>query len=46
MLHVHVVDTGKGLRPDEIEKIFVLFGTLERTAAQNPDGIGMGLNIC
>ena len=46
MLHVHVVDTGKGIREDEICKLFSLFGKLQRTSHMNSEGIGMGLMIC
>ena len=29
-----------------MNKLFTLFGKIERTEDQNPDGIGMGLTIC
>ena len=46
-LHVHVVDTGKGIKQNELQKLFHMFGMVERTQEQfNPDGLGMGLNIC
>ena len=45
-LHVHVIDTGKGIKAEELDKIFFMFNTIQRTQAYNPDGIGMGLNIC
>ena len=41
-----VSDTGKGIRLDEMKKLFTLFGKIERTEDSNPDGIGMGLTIC
>ena len=46
MLHVHVHDTGKGIKEEEMPKLFSLFGKLRRTAEQNHEGIGMGLMIC
>ena len=46
MLKVYVVDTGKGIRADDIDKLFTLFGKLKRTAEMNNEGIGMGLVIC
>jgi len=46
MLKVHVVDNGKGICKDDIEKLFTMFGKLLRTANINSDGIGMGLMIC
>ena len=46
MLNVHVVDTGKGIREEDMCKLFSLFGKLQRTASMNSEGIGMGLMIC
>jgi len=46
MLKVHVHDNGKGIRKEEMSKLFTLFGKLKRTAEQNTEGIGMGLMIC
>ena len=46
MLKVQVIDTGKGIAKDEIQKLFAMFGKLERTADINQEGIGMGLHIC
>ena len=46
MLKVHIVDTGKGILQEDIERLFELFGKLLRTAKMNSEGIGMGLMIC
>ena len=46
MLKVHVVDSGKGIKPSEVSCLFQLFSKLKRTAAMNSEGIGMGLMIC
>ena len=46
MLKVHVIDTGKGIRSQDISKLFNLFGKLVHTAQMNSEGIGMGLVIC
>jgi len=46
MLHFHVVDTGKGIKQDEMSQLFKQFGKLLRTANMNSEGIGMGLMIC
>ncbi len=46
MLHVQVVDEGKGIRADEKEKLFTLFDQIDRTKNVNYEGVGMGLNIC
>lgn len=44
-LVVHVEDTGAGIALEDIPKLFSQFGKLKRTAAQNSDGIGLGLTI-
>ena len=46
MLHVHVIDSGKGIKEDEMGQLFQKFGKLLRTADINSEGIGMGLMIC
>ena len=46
LLKVHVVDTGKGIDPREMDQLFTKFGKLKRTAKQNSEGIGLGLLIC
>lgn len=46
LLKVHVVDTGKGIREEDMAKLFKMFGKLKRTAEANSEGIGMGLMIC
>ena len=45
LLKVHVVDTGIGIRAEEMDKLFNMFGKLLRTAEMNHEGIGMGLLI-
>ncbi len=45
MLHTTVMDTGKGIKAEEMPKLFNLFGKLLRTADMNNEGIGMGLMI-
>ena len=46
MLEVKVVDNGRGIRKEEHEKLFYMFGKLKRTADLNSEGLGMGLMIC
>lgn len=46
MLHVQVVDEGKGIKPDEVKRLFTLFDQVDRTKSVNLEGVGMGLNIC
>ena len=45
LLKVHVVDTGIGIKAEEMDKLFNMFGKLLRTAEMNHEGIGMGLLI-
>ena len=45
-ISVHIVDTGSGIKPEEIKNLFTMFGKLQRTAEMNHEGIGMGLMIC
>ena len=46
LLQVQVKDDGCGIRNDEMEKLFSLFGRIDRTEKANIEGIGMGLTIC
>lgn len=44
-LVVHVCDTGVGIAPADIPKLFTRFGKLHRTVLMNSNGIGLGLTI-
>ena len=46
MLKVMVIDDGRGIKAEDIGKLFCMFGKLRRTAEINNEGIGMGLMIC
>ena len=46
MLKIHIFDSGKGIRKEDIKKLFTMFGKLHRTAEMNSEGIGLGLMIC
>jgi len=46
MIRVMVADTGKGIKPQEMDRIFKQFGKLRRTAEINSAGLGLGLMIC
>lgn len=41
-----VKDQGIGIKQEDKNKLFTLFGKLESTANMNTTGIGLGLNIC
>ncbi|CDW74301.1 histidine kinase [Stylonychia lemnae] len=40
------LDTGIGIKIEDREKLFTLFGKLDTTASINTSGIGLGLSIC
>ena len=42
----NVKDTGIGIKEEDKDKLFTMFGKLEATAAINTTGIGLGLSIC
>ena len=44
-LRVQVIDSGKGITPEEVPLLCEKFGKLFRTAAMNSEGIGLGLMI-
>ena len=44
-LIIHIVDTGRGIKKEELPELFYLYGKLKRTAEINSDGLGMGLMI-
>ena len=46
MLKVSVIDKGKGIEKDEMDKLLRLFGKIESNQEDSNDGIGMGLTIC
>lgn len=45
-IKVHIIDSGKGIKEEDMDKLFTMFGKLHRTAEMNSEGIGMGLMIC
>ena len=45
-LITQVSDTGSGIAPDELPKLFQIFGRLESSRNSNPSGVGLGLHIC
>ena len=44
-LEVQVEDTGVGIKPEDLKKLFQLFGFLEANQQLNSKGIGLGLHI-
>lgn len=45
-IRVEVRDTGRGIAPDKLERIFDKFFQVERTDTRNAGGAGLGLYIC
>ena len=45
-LKISVSDTGIGIKEEDKEKLFKLFGFSQSTQAMNTKGIGLGLAIC
>ncbi len=41
-----ITDTGKGIREDYLDKIFVLFSQQDDSDARSYEGLGVGLTIC
>jgi len=46
MLVVHVTDSGRGIKEDDLERLFTRFGKLDDPGKLNEEGIGLGLTIC
>jgi len=46
MLEASVSDSGVGIKEEDQDKLFRLFGKLDSTKNINSTGIGLGLNIC
>ena len=45
MLEIQVIDTGIGIKQEDMCKLFKLFGFLDTTKELNTKGIGLGLHI-
>lgn len=45
-LHISVQDSGIGIKKEDEEKLFKMFGKLNDTAKINTSGVGLGLSIC
>jgi signal transduction histidine kinase len=46
MIEFIVKDTGVGIKEENLQKLFKLFGFIEATKELNTNGIGLGLHIC
>jgi signal transduction histidine kinase len=45
MIEISVEDTGTGIKAEDKNKLFKLFGFLEETKELNTKGVGLGLHI-
>ena len=45
MIEIQVIDTGIGIKENDLGKLFKLFGFLDTTKELNTKGIGLGLHI-
>lgn len=45
LVEIEVCDTGSGMTPEDIAKLFKPFGKLEDTKNKNHTGVGLGLMI-
>ena len=45
-MEVDVIDSGAGIREEDLNRLFQKFSKLELTEKANVDGIGLGLSIC
>ena len=45
MIQIQVEDTGIGIRKQDQDKLFKLFGFLDATKELNTKGVGLGLHI-
>lgn len=43
---IRIVDSGQGISPENLSKLFMNFSKLEEHAAENKRGTGLGLSIC
>lgn len=46
MLSIIVQDSGPGILPQDQERIWLPYTTLERSRRLNPHGVGLGLTLC
>jgi len=45
-LEIRVIDTGVGISPEGLSKLFIDFSRLKENSSRNKSGTGLGLSIC
>jgi PAS domain S-box-containing protein len=45
-LVTHVIDTGKGIKPEDMDKLFKPFQQIDSSLEREYEGTGLGLSIC
>lgn len=45
-MHIVIEDNGAGIKPENIDKLFIDFSKLDEHQAVNSKGTGLGLSIC
>lgn len=45
-LRLRVADTGTGIAPEEVERVFERFAVIDTSDARRSEGVGIGLAIC
>lgn len=43
---LEVIDQGKGMKPDEIDKVFEPFYRVDKSRSRKDGGVGLGLALC
>lgn len=45
-LRIEIIDSGVGIKKEDLPKLFMEFGKLDEHSKMNAQGTGLGLNIC
>ena len=45
-LKIEIIDSGVGIKKENIDKLFMEFGKLDEHSKVNAQGTGLGLSIC
>jgi len=45
-MKIEIIDSGVGIKKENLEKLFMEFGKLDEHSRMNAQGTGLGLSIC